>query len=60
MFLQFSGSNLDLYEQQAEFGETIDHPANTSIITMFSMRYEARLKILLQIEHYQMAALGWR
>ena len=27
--------------------------------SVFSMRYEARLKIRLQIEHYQMAALGW-
>jgi len=39
MFLQFSGSNLGLYEQQTEFGETIDHPA--SIITE-QVLYEVR------------------
>lgn len=43
VFLPWSASNLGLYEQQAEFGETIDHPAYTSITTE-RVLYEVRGK----------------
>ena len=39
VFLPLSGSNLGLYEQQAEFGKTLDHPQYTSITTE-SVLYE--------------------
>jgi hypothetical protein len=43
VFLPLSGSNLDLYEQQAEFGETLDYPPYTSITTE-RVLYEVRGK----------------
>jgi hypothetical protein len=43
VFLPLSGSNLGLYEQQAEFGKTLDPPQYTSITTE-SVLYEVRIK----------------